>query len=450
VEEPRAWQGFWNERIAELAELSAQDEQTVSILLTGRGEEAFAELINRMIGAKGLRFDMVCLKPRVSPSGQTFGSTLLFKQALLRDVIFTYAQATEIRLYEDRPKHVKSFRDYFFDLNKALSFQLDAPRNPIEAEVVHVSEEETTMDPISEVAEVQHMINVHNQAILDGTAPPRAIPYKIKRSVFYTGYIIGEDDIEKLRTLIKLPANCPEHEARLLANNILITPRPAPPSILQKVGGIGSKVTWRVTGLGQYENRVWAARVEPVPATTKIYSENKPPQIVLATRRNAKPVEATHIRNWQPVPASQAYQFETTVGEKVLLRIEEEFADEDAYEASFPHAKNARKHPREEDFPPLGSTGNKARQQQSGNHHQYHNNKGYGNHNAWTGRGGGYGGPPQRGNAGGRAGRGGAGGQRGFHRGRGGNAAGRGRGRGGYKSLDDNPGAGYDTGGMQY
>ena len=75
-----------------------------------------------------------------------------------------------------------------------------------------------------------------------------------------------------LKSLVKLPPNCPEHEVRLLANNILITPRPAPPSILDKVGGIGAKMSWRVTGLACYENRVWAACVQnacsPVPVST--------------------------------------------------------------------------------------------------------------------------------------------------------------------------------------
>ncbi|KAK3074527.1 hypothetical protein LTR53_002947, partial [Teratosphaeriaceae sp. CCFEE 6253] len=117
IEESRAWEGFWNEKIVELVELSMAEDDAVSILLTGRSESGFADLIGRMAAAKGLEFDMVCLKPRTSPTGEVFSSTLTFKQALLRDIVFTYRGADDLRMYEDRPKHTKAFRDFFADFN---------------------------------------------------------------------------------------------------------------------------------------------------------------------------------------------------------------------------------------------------------------------------------------------------------------------------------------------
>jgi hypothetical protein len=453
-EEPRAWEGCWNEKIVELVELSMSDPQALTVLLTGRQERGFAELIQKMVTAKKLRFDMLCLKPSSGPNGELFGSTMLFKQALLREIVFTYSLADELRIYEDRVKHTKAFRDFFADFNKSLmNAETSTSREPITAEVIQVSEQDSFMDPAAEVREVQMMINANNQAILDGTAPPNQSPYKIKRSVFYTGYLIPQEDIEKLRTLVKLPPNCSENDVKYLANNILITPRPAPHSILQKVGGIGAKMTWKVTGVAAYEQRVWAARVQPAVAGAKIYTENSTPCVVLATRRQAKPIEATRIQNWQPVPEHQAFEFETTVGEKVLLRIEEEVQNEDDYEASFPNAKNARKHPREEDFPPTGpgrqngnrqprpqqrSNNNTAQQygaspnwQQNRQQNSFHPSRGPG----IVGRGGGRGGQQQQ--------------RRGGDRGRG-SGRGGGRGRGGYRSLDDNVGQGYGSGGMQY
>ncbi|KAI6791220.1 hypothetical protein KC332_g14776 [Hortaea werneckii] len=459
TEEQRAWEGYWNERIVELVRIASAAEDTLTVLLTGRMESAFSDLLIRMVKAKGLDFDMICLKPSVSPNGELFPSTMHFKQALLRDIVFTYPTAREIRMYEDRPKHTKGFRDFFTDLNKAILMQLyDSypEREPITAEVIQVSEQETTMEPVNEVSEVQQMLNVHNDAVRNRDSQLQAsvaVPYKIKRSVFYTGYIIQQADTEKLKSLVKLPPNCPEHEVRLLANNILITPRPAPPSILDKVGGIGAKMSWRVTGLACYENRVWAACVQPIPSNARIYTENFTPCVVLATRRQSKPIEASRIQNWQPVPDNQAFEFETTVGEKVLLRIEEEMRHEDSYEASFPNAKNARKHPREEDFPPLG----KSKPQRN---FSQENRQAYGGGaGSWAGRAGGASGSSafasQRGGGGGGGGggRGGRGGHRGFRGGggRGGSAGGRGgRGRGGYRSLDDSVGQGYGGGGMQY
>jgi hypothetical protein len=456
VEEPRAWEGCWNEQIVELVRLSMAEEDTLTVLLTGRTETGFSDLIQRMLKAKGLECDMVCLKPTVGPNGDQFSSTMIFKQALLQDIVYTYAGAGEIRVYEDRPKHTKAFRDFFADMNRTLLHNPQQPaiRQPITAEVIQVPEQDSFMDPTSEIAEVQRMINIHNTAILSDTAPPKSVPYKLKRSVFYTGYLISPQDTEKLKALVSLPPNTDSSELKLLANNILITPRPAPHSIMKKVGGIGAKQRWKVTGLANQESRVWAARVAPTNPGAQIYTENATPYVVLATRRQAKPIEASRIRNWQPVPENQSFEFETTVGEKVLLRIDEEVAGEDEYEASFPNGKNARKHPREEDFPALGASAKKGGESGPKPQHtpQQRSNPG----NAWTGGrgGGGPGGPPQRGGGGGGGGNRGRGGGQGFRGrgggGRGGQRGGRG-GRGGYRSLDANVGGqGYSGGSMEY
>jgi hypothetical protein len=407
-----------------------------------------------MIASKGLEFDLLILKPANGPTGQTFNSTLYFKQAFLKDLIMTYREASELRIYEDRPKHVKSFRDFFDEFNSNLMGVMafdngPLPRQPITAEVIPVLDQEGIMNPVAEVFEVQQMINHHNQAMLDGVAPPGARPYKIKRSVFYTGYLIAPPDIERLKTLIKLPANCPEHEVKYLANNILICPRPAPWTILEKVGGMGSKMRWRVTGIACNDLRIWAARVQPVEQGAIFHTDNQHPCVVLATRRGAKPIEAKNIRSWQPVPDYQAFEFETTVGEKVLLRIEEEIRDEDEYEASFPTVRNARKHARDEDFPPLGSTDKaQARPQQRSNQLR--------NDGSWTynrsGNANAIGFAAHRGGANSNRGGGGRGGNQGSGwRGRGaGRGMQRGRGRGGYRSLDDNVAQGYTGGSMQY
>ena len=70
IEEKRAWAGCWNEKIADLVQLSMKEESALTVLLTGRKEDGFSELIGRMIASKGLDFDMVCLKPSSSPIGE--------------------------------------------------------------------------------------------------------------------------------------------------------------------------------------------------------------------------------------------------------------------------------------------------------------------------------------------------------------------------------------------
>ena len=118
-EERRAWAGWWNETIVrepevftylklmtqvELVKLSVEQQSALTVLLTGRSESKFSELITRMLSSKSLKFDMVVLKPEVSPSEEKFKSTMLFKQAFLGQLLKTYKQTEEFKIYEDRPR----------------------------------------------------------------------------------------------------------------------------------------------------------------------------------------------------------------------------------------------------------------------------------------------------------------------------------------------------------
>ena len=60
--------------------------------------------MQRIVKSKHLDFDLVCLRPEVGPLNQKFPSTAKFKQAFLEDLVRTYREANEVRIYEDRPK----------------------------------------------------------------------------------------------------------------------------------------------------------------------------------------------------------------------------------------------------------------------------------------------------------------------------------------------------------
>ncbi|KAL9122096.1 MAG: hypothetical protein Q9187_001341, partial [Circinaria calcarea] len=186
------------------------------------------------------------------------------------------------------------------------------------------------------------MINGHNASLRDSNSniPGHSNRLQIKRTIFFTGYLISPQDTNNLLTLISLPPNMPDSDLKFLANNILITPRPAQKSILDKVGGIGAKQIWQVTGTAVFENKIWAARVTPIPPSAPYYTDNPTPIIVLALRKGAKPIDAGRIQNWQPVASDKQFVFETVVGEKVQLRIEKEVAGEEEYQSLFATKKN--------------------------------------------------------------------------------------------------------------
>ncbi|RAL12347.1 rRNA 2'-O-methyltransferase fibrillarin-like protein [Aspergillus homomorphus CBS 101889] len=447
-EELRAWEGWWNEQIVQLVRLSMEQKDALTVLLTGRSESGFSEIIKRMVNSKKLEFDLICLKPEVGPRNQRFASTMEFKQTFLEDLVLTYDQAEDLRIYEDRPKHAKGFRDYFEQLNRKFQTLGPSPRKPINTEVVQVAEGSMYLSPVLETAEVQRMINSHNLTTRNPSLNKAKSPYgrlRIKRTIFYTGYLISNADSNRLIRQVLNPmlpyGLADSNDLKYMANSILITPRPAPRSILDKVGGIGKKLSWQITGTACFENRVWAARMAPVPATEKYYTENPQPVVVLAVRKGARPIDAGKIQNWHPVPADKALTVETVVGEKVVLRVEEENPNEGEWESQFLNKNNKRRHQQERNdeilYPPHSDQ--PATYDGASHHGRPHpthprNNR---HHHHDDG--------PRRGNAFRGRGRGAAGRGRG-HQNRGGN---RGRGRGrdngppGYRSLDDY-GGGFD------
>jgi len=349
-EEPRGWEGWWNEKIIDLVELSNKQKDALCVLLTGRSESGFSDLIKRMAASRGLEFDLITLKPAVGPDNQRFSTTMNFKQIFLGSLMETYKHAEEIRVYEDRPKHVKGFRDFLLDYNKKQNGIGGTPtRGPITAEVIQVADLATNLDPVVEVAEVQHLINAHNDAVNNRVRGARGARLMIKKTVFYTGYLIQSADTQRLLTLAQIPPAMKDNELKYHANNIMICPRPCPNSILDRVGGMGSKMSWQVTGWACFENSIWAACLKPMPPTAKFHTDNPVPLVVLALRKGARPIDAGKIKNWQPVPMDKSFVFETTVGEKVLLRIEPESPGEDEYESLFPSKALKRKHKAEDD-----------------------------------------------------------------------------------------------------
>jgi hypothetical protein len=96
-EERRAWEGWWNEHIVQLVQLSMLQKDALTVLLTGRSVKGFAALIERIVKSKGLQFNMIVLKPETMPSGHEPESTISFKRVFLEELLDTYREAQELR-----------------------------------------------------------------------------------------------------------------------------------------------------------------------------------------------------------------------------------------------------------------------------------------------------------------------------------------------------------------
>ncbi|KAI1769847.1 hypothetical protein F4818DRAFT_310923 [Hypoxylon cercidicola] len=420
-EEKRAWEGWWNEKIVELVHLTMEQDDALCVLLTGRSED-FSQLLKRIITSKGLDFDMVGLKPIVGPNNERFKDTMNFKQTFIRSLLATYTLVDEIRIYEDRPRHVTGFRDFLDEYNRQ---RVSLGLTSLTAEVIQVAEISTTLDPVVEVAEIQHLINIHNTLIKEQPSNGRKDRLAIRKTVFFTSYMIEPADTARLIALLNSIAPKMD-DLKYLANTILITAKPCPKKILDDIGGMNSKMKWEISDIGSFQKNLWAMRVKPVPANAKYHTDNPSPSVVLGLRRGARPADVNKIYHWQPIPPEKSFVFETTVGEKVMLRIEHEQPEGNQYDDQNERISQPkkRKYPADED----------RRSRHSGNFGGNNNNNNREYHNSsYQGRGGGEnrgrgayrGNNPSRGNRGG-----GRGGFRGSNRG------GRG-GAHGYRSLDD-------------
>lgn len=108
LEEQRAWEGYWNEHVVSAVKTSMADPVVLTVLLSGRTAD-FANLLDRMMKAKGLRFDLLVLKP----DNLNSSSTLDFKLKFLDDILPPNSAIEEVVIYEDRKGHEIAFEEYF-------------------------------------------------------------------------------------------------------------------------------------------------------------------------------------------------------------------------------------------------------------------------------------------------------------------------------------------------
>jgi hypothetical protein len=320
VEEPRSWEGWWNERVVTLVELSMQQKDALTILLTGRSVAEFVPLIKRMVASKKLNFDIIALKPERGPGGENIKNTMHFKCMFLNDLLNTYIHTDEVKVYEDRERHVRAFESFLKDYIR-INCHNNNPRIGPTADVIHIAEESTLLDPVTEVREALKMVEDHNHVAPGGTG--RLV---INKTVSYTGYLLAPATTSRLLNTLNIPGLARNHkDIRLNGTGILISPRAADNRVLTNAGPLGTTVDFLVTGWGHFENKVWAALAQPVDPNYKVYSvlDSHRPVIILAIRRDGKPSDAQKITTWQQVPTGN-FVVRTMIAEKAYLRVEGE------------------------------------------------------------------------------------------------------------------------------
>lgn len=310
IEEKRGYAGWWNEEVVHEARQSIASTEILTVLLTGRSEAKFPDLILRILKSKGLNFDLVCLKPAVSPTNVQITTTMQFKSELLRSLIFTYKRSPYFKVWEDRPHHATRFSELFNAINKELSQKrAPIPRAPVSHTVIRVKGMSTTLDELTEICQIQRMINMNNKAIAQGAAlKPTALPLKLRKEIAYTAYVVmSEGDRLGLHNLV---ASRLSQDLVQWPPTLLIQPGPAPGPLRSYIGEVGTSIKLRVVAVASWQNktnRMLGVRVEPIPGSYGFQSSTNPPIMLLASTKgfgvhNGSLTNKLHAWTSDPLP----------------------------------------------------------------------------------------------------------------------------------------------------
>lgn len=112
---------YWNEDIIKLANLSHDDPETVSIMLTGRKEHLFAAIFTDMfLASNNVKFNAYCLRRESVGS-----STNDYKIVVIRELLENYSSSLEeIKLYDDRLSQTRRFESLFASLNPTYEWKV--------------------------------------------------------------------------------------------------------------------------------------------------------------------------------------------------------------------------------------------------------------------------------------------------------------------------------------
>lgn len=172
-----AWQGFWNEKIVKDAKSCINDPDTLTIVLTGRRHHPFHQLIPAMLESKGLKFDLLGLRPdpesvsdihweanshnevSYNLTDSVFKSTMHFKTCFILNILHNVPSIKNVVMWDDRFHHVKRFREYLGLVKQAGTID--------QGSVIYVPGIRPKYNPNWEKNVISHIIETHNRALLE-------------------------------------------------------------------------------------------------------------------------------------------------------------------------------------------------------------------------------------------------------------------------------------------
>ncbi|KAI9020921.1 hypothetical protein CLU79DRAFT_719680 [Phycomyces nitens] len=167
--EEKAWDGYWNEGVVEQAREAIADENSLTVMLTGRRHHPFHSIVHSILKSKGLFFDAIGLRPdpedkepdnsglmyNVMPN--VFETTMSFKSSFIINMLENVPSLQNIIMWDDRPAHVDAFSIYINDLISENVINSGA--------MIAVKAVRPRYNPDWEYAVVNKIIDSHNSSI---------------------------------------------------------------------------------------------------------------------------------------------------------------------------------------------------------------------------------------------------------------------------------------------
>lgn len=108
--------GFWNLSVVSATKECFADDKSLTILLTGRNERNFDEIVKELIGSAGLDFDYVKLNPG--------GNTEKFKINEVKKILESNYRIKTIEFWDDNDEYLQTYKNTFEGLGYTVLVNL--------------------------------------------------------------------------------------------------------------------------------------------------------------------------------------------------------------------------------------------------------------------------------------------------------------------------------------
>jgi hypothetical protein len=305
---------WWNMELVEEAKRLLECKDTLTILMTGRRKSMFDERICELCKQRNIPFNLILLKEQ----HQVPYPTMEFKQHVLEIILNEFKNISQIKLYDDRPQHVKLFRQLLEKWEQSNRI------NQFDVFLVEMKEtDQMTMEEEMEKQLVKELVMNCNAKIKscndeksgesnDPCSLLKLSDYskehspstpRLKRnsiSIFrskihlieminYTAIFLNDESKKLLGTLYPCPLGWSKW-----TDHVTIALGEADANIISDLGGIGSEHTFFATHFGNYGGKVDALKIDYMLLT----SNNETMHLTLHTAPNVAPKYANYISEW--------------------------------------------------------------------------------------------------------------------------------------------------------